>query len=152
MRRPAFLLLAVAIAAPAHAGNVSIDAPAGRAGDVAAAIARQTGTSVVITDPALANRQVPAIRGKLSTKNALKKLARAAGADVVYAGAAGWRLVPSALLCVYCRLNQPKKTNLSYASRQMQTLLFPSLPGRRGRLRLPVSTGFMFDFILTELP
>lgn len=94
MRRHGYFLLAAAIAVPVHAGNVSVNVPAGRAGEAAAVIARQTGTSVVITDPEVANRQVPAIRGKLSTKGALQKLAKAAGAKLISAGAAGWRLVP----------------------------------------------------------
>jgi large subunit ribosomal protein L7/L12 len=65
---------------------------------------------------------------------------------------AGWRLAPPALLCLCRRSNKTKKTNLNYAGRQTQTLLFAFRPGRKGRLRLPVSTGSMFDPILTELP
>lgn len=59
------------------------------------AIARQTGTSIVITDSALANRSVPAIKGRYSAEMAVKKLARAAGADAVRAGQGSWRLVPA---------------------------------------------------------
>jgi hypothetical protein len=44
------------------------------------------------------------------------------------------------------------KANLNNAKRQTQTMLSSSRQGRRARLRLPVSTGSMFDFILTELP
>ncbi|MBO9498039.1 MAG: TonB-dependent receptor [Novosphingobium sp.] len=93
MRYPGALLIAAAVAAPAHAQSVPIDAPAGRAGDAAVAIARQTGTSIVITDPAVSNRRVGAIRGRFSAKDAVRRLARAAGAQAIQVGPAGWRLV-----------------------------------------------------------
>ncbi|WEK47777.1 MAG: TonB-dependent receptor [Candidatus Andeanibacterium colombiense] len=93
MRYAGALLIAAAIAAPAHAESAAIDAPAGRAGDAAVAIARQTGTSVVITDPAVSNRRVGAIRGRYSAKDAIKKLAKAAGAQAIQVGPMGWRLV-----------------------------------------------------------
>ncbi|MBS1240320.1 MAG: fyuA 14, partial [Proteobacteria bacterium] len=93
MRYAGVMLLAVAIAAPVHAKSVAVDAPGGRAGDAAAVIARQTGTSIVITDQGISNRQVPAIRGAYSTKGAVKKLAKAAGARAIQVGPSGWRLV-----------------------------------------------------------
>src|SRR5690606_41180076 len=87
---------AVAVSAPLHAQSVAIDVPAGRAVDSAAAIARQTGSSVVITDRAVANRRVPAIRGRMSAAQAVNRLARSAGARAVAAGSNGWRLVAAA--------------------------------------------------------
>jgi outer membrane receptor protein involved in Fe transport len=84
---------AIAVSAPVLAQSVEVDVPAGRAGDAAAAIARQTGSSVVITDRAIANRRVPAIRGRLSAAEAVAQLARGAGARAVSAGRNGWRLV-----------------------------------------------------------
>lgn len=84
---------AIAVSAPALAQGVEVDVPAGRAGDAAAAIARQTGSSVVITDRAIANRRVPAIRGRLTAAQAVERLARSAGARAVAAGGNGWRLV-----------------------------------------------------------
>ncbi len=65
MRYAGAILLAVAVAAPAHAESVAIDAPAGRAGDAAVAIARQTGTSIVITDQAVSNRRIPRDPGQV---------------------------------------------------------------------------------------
>src|SRR5690606_3382888 len=58
-----------------------------------AAIARQTGTSVVIADRTLAARRVSAIRGSLTAAEAVQRLARACGARAVRVGATGWRLV-----------------------------------------------------------
>jgi outer membrane receptor protein involved in Fe transport len=87
-------IAAVAVSAPAQAQSVPVDVAAGRAGDVAAALARQTGTSIVITDRALANRRVGAIKGRLSAGQAVERLARAAGGRAVAAGNGAWRLVP----------------------------------------------------------
>ena len=84
---------AIAVSAPLQAQSGNLDVPAGRAGDSAAIIARQTGASVVITESALANRRVPAIRGRLSAAEAVERLARSAGARAIAAGRNGWRLV-----------------------------------------------------------
>lgn len=98
MRLAGFALFAtVALAAPLHAASVAVDAPGGRAGDAAVAIARQTGTSIVITDSLISNRRVPPIKGRLSADKAVKRLAKAAGAKAIKAGANGWRLVPAAV-------------------------------------------------------
>lgn len=86
-------LTVLVAAAPAQAEEVRIDAPAGRAGDAAAAIARQTGTSIVIADSDLAARRVPAIRGRFTPREAVQRLASAIGARPVSAGSMGWRLV-----------------------------------------------------------
>jgi outer membrane receptor protein involved in Fe transport len=86
-------LAAIIAAAPAAAESVRIDAPAGRAADAAVAIARQTGSSVVIADPHIANRRVPAIQGRLTAEQAVARLARSARARAIPAGAKGWRLV-----------------------------------------------------------
>lgn len=86
-------LAAIVASAPAAAEGVRIDAPAGRAADVAVTIARQTGSSIVIADREVANRRVPAIRGKLTAEEAVMGLARSAGARAIPAGPNGWRLV-----------------------------------------------------------
>ncbi|HTN13406.1 MAG TPA: TonB-dependent receptor [Sphingomonadaceae bacterium] len=96
MRRYALFALAASIASPVQAKGVSVDAPAGRGADVAVAIARQTGTSIVLADPALSNRRVSAIKGSYSPSGAVKKLARALGAKAIPAGQSGWRLVADA--------------------------------------------------------
>ena len=89
------IALAALLAATAtQAQEQRIDAPAGRAGEAAAAIARQTGTSIVIAEPDLAARSVPAIRGHYTAGEAVRRLARAIGARPVTAGGSGWRLVP----------------------------------------------------------
>jgi iron complex outermembrane receptor protein len=86
-------LAAIVATAPAAAESVRIDAPAGRAADVAVAIARQTGSSIVIADRDVANRRVPAIRGSLTAEQAVARLARSAGARAIPAGSNGWRVV-----------------------------------------------------------
>ncbi|MGQ7828555.1 TonB-dependent receptor domain-containing protein [Altererythrobacter sp. Z27] len=92
---PAFIApLAALLAVSANARDVEIAVPAGKAGDAAVMIAQQTGSSVVITDRALAKRRVPAIRGTLSAEEAIQQLASAANATAVRIGQSSWRLVP----------------------------------------------------------
>ncbi len=59
-----------------------------------AVIARQTGTSIVITDPGdlepAASRRS---RANYSARARCKKLAKAAGAKAIQVGETGWRLV-----------------------------------------------------------
>ena len=94
---PALLAVSAAIVAtPAAAERVRIDVPAGRAADAAIAIARQTGTSIVIADPDVAERRVRAIRGRMEPHVAIRKLARLARARAVPAGNYGWRLLAQA--------------------------------------------------------
>jgi iron complex outermembrane receptor protein len=93
---PALLAASAAtIATPAFAQAVRVDASAGRAADVAIAIARQTGTSIVIADPDIAERRVRAIRGRMEPGDAVRRLARLARARAAPAGTYGWRLVPA---------------------------------------------------------
>jgi len=134
---------AVAVSAPLHAQSVAIDVPAGRAGDSAAAIARQTGSSVVITDRAVANRRVPAIRGRMSAAQAVNRLARNAGARAVAAGSNGWRLVAAA----------PART----ARRQPESRPRPEPPARRqAPLEAPASeivvVGSKREMLLSDYP
>lgn len=89
-------LAAAAISAPAQAQSVRVDAPAGRAAEVAVAIARQTGSSIVVADRKVANRKVPAVRGQMTAAQAIARLARAAGAKAVASGSNSWRLVSAA--------------------------------------------------------
>jgi len=87
-------IAALCLATPALAEDVRVNAPAGRVGDVAIAIARQTGSSIVIAERDLGNRMVSGIRGRLSAEAAVERLARAAGARAIRAGDNSWRLVP----------------------------------------------------------
>lgn len=84
-----------AIASPALAREAQVDAPAGRLEDVAVAVARQTGSSIVIADRLLAARRVGAIRGRMSAREAGERLARAARARLVGAGANAFRIEPA---------------------------------------------------------
>ena len=93
MRFVPALMLSIAIAAPVDAAEVEVRVPAGRAGEAAAALARQMAVSIVIADPALAARRGPEIRGAMSPERAVAKLARAMEARAIPAGRAGWRLV-----------------------------------------------------------
>jgi hypothetical protein len=56
-------------------------------------LARQTGTSIVIADAAVAGRRVGPIVGRMSAADAVKRLARAAGAQALRVGSLAWRLV-----------------------------------------------------------
>jgi outer membrane receptor protein involved in Fe transport len=86
---------ALVASAPAYAQGIAVNAPSGRAGESAAAIARQTGTSIV-ADGEVASRSVPAIRGHLTASEAVARLARAARARAVQVSTSSWRLVPLA--------------------------------------------------------
>ncbi|MGA1799246.1 TonB-dependent receptor [Sphingomonas sp. 4RDLI-65] len=100
---------ALAVASPVLAGPIgAIDLPAGRLGDAVLALGRQSGTSIVVGDPGLWARRVPAVRGQMTARAALDRLASVAGADVVEAGPAGWRLVPRAPRVAVIRKTLPK--------------------------------------------
>lgn len=86
--------LAVLAAPAAQAREARIDVPGGRLEDAAMAVARQTGSSVVIADRVLAMRPVRGLSGNYSARAALERLARAAGARLVSAGPNAWRLEP----------------------------------------------------------
>lgn len=88
------LVTSLALPAPALAREAAVSTRAGSAGEAAAELARQTGTSIVIADMALALRPVPALKGRMEGAEAVRRLARAAGARVVAAGPSAWRLEP----------------------------------------------------------
>ena len=98
MRRLALCLAAAVLAAPlaVQAGEPAVSATAGRAGSVAISLARQTGSSIVIADPRLARRNVPAIRGRMPASEAVRRLAAAIGGRAVATGARSWRIEPAA--------------------------------------------------------
>ncbi len=104
--RGCLVVAALAVAAPAQAGQGAVDLPAGRLGDAVLALGRQSGTSIVVGDPALWARRVPAVRGRMTAREALDRLATAANADIVAAGAFGWRLTARAPRVV--RVKRPK--------------------------------------------
>lgn len=90
------ILLALAIAAgaaPLAARESNLAVPAGRLSDVAIAVARATGTSIVIADPDLARRRVPGLRGRMNGSEAVRRIARANRLRAVPVGRGAWRLV-----------------------------------------------------------
>ena len=92
MRRGAWIVVAgIALPGPALARDEQIMLQAGTAGQAAIELARQTGTSIVIADPAIARRTVGSLRGRMAAGQAIRMLARAAGARAVKAGRGAWR-------------------------------------------------------------
>ena len=106
--RGCLVVAVLAVAAPAQAGQGSVDLPAGRLGDAVLALGRQSGTSIVVGDPGLWARRVPAVRGRMSARDALDRLANAANAEVVAAGPVGWRLVARVPRVAVVRPKRPK--------------------------------------------
>ncbi|MEL7690759.1 TonB-dependent receptor [Citromicrobium bathyomarinum] len=93
--RIVWILLAAFVAllsTPAAAERVAVQSPAGTLSDAAIVLARQTRTSIVITDPALARRHVKALRGQMETDDAIRRLARMADARAVSVGPSAWRI------------------------------------------------------------
>ncbi|WP_328597946.1 TonB-dependent receptor [Croceibacterium soli] len=129
--------------APAQAERVRIDAPAGRAADAAIAIARQTGSSIVVADPAIGNRRVRAIRGSMSAADAVKKLARASGARAVAAGPSAWRLLPAP--------REPRPFVQPRRPRQQERRFAPPVPQAEAPVEIVV-VGSKRDAALAEFP
>jgi outer membrane receptor protein involved in Fe transport len=106
--RGSLVVAALAVAAPAQAGQSVLDLAAGRLGDAVLALGRQSGTSIVVGDPGLWARRVPAVRGRMSAREALERLATAANAEVVAAGPVGWRLVARTPRVAVVRAKRPR--------------------------------------------
>ena len=131
--RGGLVVAALAVAAPAQAGQGAVDLPAGRLGDAVLALGRQSGTSIVVGDPTLWARRVPAVRGRMSAREALDRLATAANADVVAAGAIGWRLTARTPRVV--RVNRPKVVPIAAPSAVQGTDIVVTGSKRDVRLR-----------------
>ncbi len=86
-----FCVLAV-YAGPVLAAEPLVDAPAGRLEDVAVAVARQTGTSIVIVDRTLATRRIGRLKGRMSGREAAERMAKAAGGRAVALNAFAFRI------------------------------------------------------------
>ncbi|TCP31827.1 TonB-dependent receptor [Sphingomonas sp. BK235] len=93
--------------APAAAQTVWLDLPAAPLGEQVIALGRAARVSVVVPDPALWRRRVPALRGRYDAAGALAAIARVAGARAEPLGAAGWRLVPAAPRPARARVTPP---------------------------------------------
>ncbi|PZU09914.1 MAG: TonB-dependent receptor [Sphingomonas sp.] len=78
---------------PALAAEPTLDLPAGKLGDAVRALGRATRTSVSVEGTELWERKVPAIRGRMTARKALDRMAKAAGAELRPAGPGGWRLL-----------------------------------------------------------
>ncbi|WP_380926968.1 TonB-dependent receptor [Sphingomonas arantia] len=79
--------------APAVAGTVAIDLPAGTVGQQVTALGRLARMSVVVPDPGLWSRPVPALRGRWDAAAALAVVAGRAGATAERIGPGSWRMV-----------------------------------------------------------
>lgn len=86
--------LALTAASPARAADrQSISISAGRLGEAVIALGRQTGASIGMSDQSLANLPTPAIRGRLSTRTALRRLLAGSAADIQQIDGTTWRIV-----------------------------------------------------------
>ncbi|MBX7481943.1 TonB-dependent receptor [Qipengyuania qiaonensis] len=96
MRHAPYALVALAASLPAQAEarDRSLDISPGTVAESAIAIARQTGTSIVVSDPAIARRRAPRIRGRMSASEAVRRLADSVGARAIAIDNSSWRLEP----------------------------------------------------------
>ncbi|MEM6266806.1 MAG: TonB-dependent receptor, partial [Pseudomonadota bacterium] len=81
------------IAAPAEAQPVDISVPASTLSEAAIALARQTGTSIIVSGKTAGQRRVGAVRGRMSVRTAIERLARSANMEAIEIGPSSWRLV-----------------------------------------------------------
>lgn len=70
-----------------------LDLPGGRLGDAIVALGRQAGVSIGVSDPALAARRVPAVRGRMTAAAALARMLRSTDARPVAVDARTFRIV-----------------------------------------------------------
>ncbi len=87
------LALACSSSAAVAAERHALDLPAGRLGDSLATLGRQARISVALSDPALANERVSAVRGQMTAEQALARLLRGHDAALVRIDAATFRIV-----------------------------------------------------------
>ena len=90
---PLLAVTALAAAAPLAARSVVLAIPAGTVSEVAIALARATGASIVIADPASGRKAVAGITGRMDAESAVRRLAKAGGLTAVKVGPNAWRLV-----------------------------------------------------------
>ena len=91
------LAAACALPPPATAGSpAAIALPAGTLGDAVLALGRQARVTITVPDARLWVRRVPAISGRMAPAEAVRRLARAAGASAQPIGARSWRLIARA--------------------------------------------------------
>ncbi|PSJ36457.1 TonB-dependent receptor [Allosphingosinicella deserti] len=106
------IILSLSTAAEA-AQRHRLHLPAGRLGEAANALGRQAGISIGIRDPALAATPVPAVQGRLSVEDALKRMLVRAGARAVPLGPRTWLIVAAPV-----QAPQPRTTPQRIAKRE----------------------------------
>ena len=87
-------VVCVVVSPAAAESPVAISLPAGTLGAAVLALGRQARVTIAVPDATLWARRVPAIAGRLSPQEAVRRLAAAAGARARPIGARSWRLVP----------------------------------------------------------
>lgn len=92
----ASLALLIAAAPTGAAETAALNLPAGRLSDAAAALATQTGASVSVGDGAIWNMRVAALRGRMSSEEALRRLLKGSRGRLVVIGANSFRIVAAA--------------------------------------------------------
>ncbi len=94
MRSVTYALVVVISSVPAvaEARDQIIDVPAGTVAESAIALAQQTGSSIVISDPVVAKRRAPRIQGRMSAGQAVRRLAASADAKAIAVARGAWRL------------------------------------------------------------
>lgn len=118
---PLVAVAALCAGAPLGARSLDLAIPAGTVSEVAIALARATGASIVIADPASGRRTVAGIRGRMDAASAVRRLASAGGLKAVQVGPSAWRLVAA-----------PRKTPLLARPR-------PARPAPRASAPVPVT-------------
>jgi len=91
--RAGLVAAALAVPAAAEAQTLVLAVPAGRLGDAVLALGRAAPISVTVPDPGLWRVRVPALKGRMTVRQALARLARVAGARAEPIGPGAWRLV-----------------------------------------------------------
>lgn len=89
---PWIVAAALALPASAHSREAQVSIRASSMGEAVVELARQTGTSIVIADPEVARRPVPALRGRMDVDEAVRRLALAGGGRAILVGNGAWRI------------------------------------------------------------
>lgn len=76
------IVWAVGSAAEARAEHFNV--PAGRIGDVAGTLGEQAGITITVTDPDIATRRSPGVRGNFSVRVAVARALRGTGAEAIF--------------------------------------------------------------------
>lgn len=81
------------LGSPGEARAETFDVPAGRIGQVAATLGAQAGITITVTDPDIAARRSPGVRGKFSVRRALARALRETGTEAIFYDEATIRIV-----------------------------------------------------------